>query len=356
MVPLVSRKLVTAVAVIGGVLPVTIAWGATDFSYGGTPRYLLGMAQTSGAAYRNYNRISGNGNETKYVCYGPAGNGACYAGASWAATRPRQHGLERVVRLRHGGSQMRRLRDALGRLSLHSAMRKMSTHSHRLTRAPGRRSRRRRASPWAAPSRPPSSASASRASGAEVQASAPGSAAAQLGVLQERTDREEPAGGRRRRTGRRLGGCGRRRACSAPTSAGRGSSLYAAARSNGGACNALSNAKGGVGTQCVDDLPAERHLARGLGRVGLEALRLRGRRRRRRRRRARRQGAAGDDAPRTPTRGSRRRGPERRQGADRALRRRNDRQGAQRPTSSRLVRPAGAGASAPAPAVTRTGR
>ena len=81
MVRLVSRKLVTAVAVIGVVLPVTIAWGATDFSYGGTPRYLAGMAQTSGAAYRNYNRMSGNGNETKYVCYGPAGNGACYAGA-----------------------------------------------------------------------------------------------------------------------------------------------------------------------------------------------------------------------------------------------------------------------------------
>ena len=81
VVPLVSRKLVTAVAVIGAVLPVTIAWGATDFSYGGTPRYLLGMAQTPGAAYRNYNRISGNGNEAKYVCYGPPGNGACYAGA-----------------------------------------------------------------------------------------------------------------------------------------------------------------------------------------------------------------------------------------------------------------------------------
>ena len=74
MVPLVSRKLVTAVAVIGAVLPVTLAWGAVDFSYGGTPRYLLGMAQTPGAAYRNYNRIQGNTNDTKYVCYGPAGD------------------------------------------------------------------------------------------------------------------------------------------------------------------------------------------------------------------------------------------------------------------------------------------
>ena len=82
MVPLVSRKLVTAVAVIGSVLPVALAWGATDFSYGLTPRYLLGMAQTSGAAYRNYNRITGDTSDTKYVCYGPAGNGACYAGTA----------------------------------------------------------------------------------------------------------------------------------------------------------------------------------------------------------------------------------------------------------------------------------
>jgi hypothetical protein len=77
--PLVSRKLVTAVAVIGAVLPVAIAWGATDFSYGGTPRYLLGMTQTTGAAYRNYDRIAGNTGDTKYICYGPvspAGN--CY--------------------------------------------------------------------------------------------------------------------------------------------------------------------------------------------------------------------------------------------------------------------------------------
>jgi hypothetical protein len=81
VVPLVSRKLVTAVAVIGAVLPVAGAGGATDFSYGGTPRYLNGMAQTTGAAYRNYDRISGNTNDTKYVCYGPAGTGTCYAGA-----------------------------------------------------------------------------------------------------------------------------------------------------------------------------------------------------------------------------------------------------------------------------------
>jgi hypothetical protein len=83
VVPLVSRKLVTAVAVIGSVLPVAIAWGATDFSYGSTPRYLLGMAQTPGAAYRNYDRISGNANDTKYVCYGAVSTATCYSGAAF---------------------------------------------------------------------------------------------------------------------------------------------------------------------------------------------------------------------------------------------------------------------------------
>lgn len=79
MARLVSRKLVTVIAVIGAVLPVAIAWGATDFSYGGTPRYLLGMTQTPGAAYRNYDRISGNTGDTKYLCYGPVSPaGTCY--------------------------------------------------------------------------------------------------------------------------------------------------------------------------------------------------------------------------------------------------------------------------------------
>jgi hypothetical protein len=36
---------------------------------------------------------------------------------------------------------------------------------------------------------------------------------------------------------------------------GAGLTLYAALRSNGGACNALAGAKGGVGTTCVDALP-----------------------------------------------------------------------------------------------------
>jgi hypothetical protein len=83
VVPLVSRRLVTAVSVIAAVLPVATAWGAVDFSYGGTPRYLGGITQTPGAAYRNYNRIWGDANQTKYLCYGPvspAGN--CYAGTT----------------------------------------------------------------------------------------------------------------------------------------------------------------------------------------------------------------------------------------------------------------------------------
>jgi hypothetical protein len=37
---------------------------------------------------------------------------------------------------------------------------------------------------------------------------------------------------------------------------GLGVDLYASARPNGGACNALSSPKGGVATTCVDDLPA----------------------------------------------------------------------------------------------------
>lgn len=81
MPPLVSRKLVTAIAVIGAVLPVTLAWGAVDFSYGGTPRWVSGITQTPGAAYRNYNRVYGNANDAEYVCYGPVSPaGTCYAG------------------------------------------------------------------------------------------------------------------------------------------------------------------------------------------------------------------------------------------------------------------------------------
>ena len=86
MVPLVSRKLVAAIAVVGVVLPVGIAWGAVDFSYGGTPRYLSGMAQTPGAAYRNFNHMSTSAGDTKYICYGPAGTGTCYGTTTLVST------------------------------------------------------------------------------------------------------------------------------------------------------------------------------------------------------------------------------------------------------------------------------
>jgi hypothetical protein len=93
------------------------------------------------------------------------------------------------------------------------------------------------------------------ASGAEVRSSNPGTAAAQLAVLQNGPIAKSPppdvAAG--------LG------SASADTAAvrvlgtnagGSGLDLYASARSNGGACNALGNPRGGVGTQCVDDLLA----------------------------------------------------------------------------------------------------
>ena len=180
------------------------------------------------------------------------------------------------------------------------------------------------------------------ASGAEVRSNNPGTAAAQLGVLQNGPIAKSPppdvAAGLA--------------SASADTAAvrvlgtnagGSGLDLYASARSNGGACNALANPKGGVGTQCVDDLPAsgislEAADAAGWTLYGFAADNV--------------VGVdvvlAGKAQPATMLRnayvadlGSRR--PERRQGADRALRRRDDRHGRQRPTSSRLVRPGGGG-------------
>ncbi len=86
MLPLVSRKLVTAIAVVGAVFPVVQAWAAVDFSYGGTPRWLSGMTQTTGAAYRNYNRIYGNTGDPKFVCYGPISPAStCHTNAITAA-------------------------------------------------------------------------------------------------------------------------------------------------------------------------------------------------------------------------------------------------------------------------------
>jgi hypothetical protein len=91
-------------------------------------------------------------------------------------------------------------------------------------------------------------------SGAQVQPSGPGTAAAQLSVLRDGPTTSPPsdvaaglAGGSANADAVRLLGT---------NVGGSGLSLFAAARSNGGACNAASSAKGGVATQCVDDLPA----------------------------------------------------------------------------------------------------
>jgi hypothetical protein len=68
---------------MGALIPVMMASGAVDFSYGGTPRWVAGMTQTSGAAYRNYNRVFGNAADAKYLCYGPVSPaGTCYAGTT----------------------------------------------------------------------------------------------------------------------------------------------------------------------------------------------------------------------------------------------------------------------------------
>jgi hypothetical protein len=134
-------------------------------------------------------------------------------------------------------------------------MRKMTTHSHKLTL--------RQATARVVASIALGGAVAAvivgfgvSASGAQVQPAAPGTAAAQLGVFQSaQLARSAPppadvAAGLA--------------SASADTTAvhelganagGSGLDLYASERSNGGACNAFSSANGSVGTQCVDDLP-----------------------------------------------------------------------------------------------------
>ena len=153
------------------------------------------MAQTPGAAYRNYNRIPGNTNETKYVCYGPAGTGVVLRGR----LRRRQlvalqHGLERVVRLRHRRRQMRRLRDALGRLPLHAAM--MTTPPlSQAHLAPGDRSHRSRALPWARAIAAAIADLGSSASAAKADPAPPGTAASQLSVLRDGPIAQSPPRG-----------------------------------------------------------------------------------------------------------------------------------------------------------------
>jgi hypothetical protein len=93
------------------------------------------------------------------------------------------------------------------------------------------------------------------ASGADVRTNDPGSAAAQLGVLQNGpVAKSAPAD-----VSAGLSSASANTAAVRLLGAdadGSGLDLYASGRSNGGACNALSSPKGGVGTQCVDDLPA----------------------------------------------------------------------------------------------------
>jgi len=91
-------------------------------------------------------------------------------------------------------------------------------------------------------------------SGAEVRGTGPGSASAQLGVLRTAPVTQSPppdvsaglGSGSADTAGIRQIGS---------NVGGSGLDLYASARSNGGACNALSSPKGGAGTQCLDDLP-----------------------------------------------------------------------------------------------------
>jgi hypothetical protein len=93
-------------------------------------------------------------------------------------------------------------------------------------------------------------------SSAKVDAGPAGDAAARLGVLQRGATMANPP------SAVQAGLSG----ASADTTAvhllgrnvdGDGNDLYASARSNGGACNALSGVKGAVGTACVDSIPPE---------------------------------------------------------------------------------------------------
>lgn len=94
------------------------------------------------------------------------------------------------------------------------------------------------------------------ASDAQVQPGGPpGTAAAQLSVLTNGPITKSPP------SGVATGFAGASAQTDAirviATNVGRlGLGMFASVRSNGGACTALSDAKGGVGTVCVDDLPA----------------------------------------------------------------------------------------------------
>jgi hypothetical protein len=90
-------------------------------------------------------------------------------------------------------------------------------------------------------------------SAAKVDPGGPGTAAAQLSVLQGgAVDRNAPSAVQSGLDGGSADAQAVRLLGRNPD----GSSLYASRRANGGACNALSSAKGAVGTVCVDNLQA----------------------------------------------------------------------------------------------------
>ncbi|HEY3614291.1 MAG TPA: hypothetical protein VGK92_11325 [Gaiellales bacterium] len=88
-------------------------------------------------------------------------------------------------------------------------------------------------------------------SSAGVEATAPGTASAQLTALQkvpvDRTPPSDVQAGL-------AGGSARTDAVRALGTVGGDRTLYAAVRPSGGVCNALAGAKGGVGTTCADTL------------------------------------------------------------------------------------------------------
>ena len=94
------------------------------------------------------------------------------------------------------------------------------------------------------------------ASAARVDPAPPGTAAEQLSVLRTApVDRTAPSGVQAGLASASADADGVR--LLGHDAGGLGLSLYAAARDNGGACHALSNAKGAAGTMCFETIPPE---------------------------------------------------------------------------------------------------
>jgi hypothetical protein len=94
------------------------------------------------------------------------------------------------------------------------------------------------------------------ASAARVESVPPGSAAAQLDVLKTGPVESNPPSGVSAGFDGASADIGAIRLLG-NNAGGRGLTLYGTARANGGACNALINAKDAVGTVCVSNIPAE---------------------------------------------------------------------------------------------------